>query len=92
MAGADVVVHLAFIIMAGSGESRHINLTGSRNVFEATVAAKAQRLVYTSSVAAYTPAASFRMVKNIPARMSICSTTAAEVTAMKIVSLSSMIA
>jgi nucleoside-diphosphate-sugar epimerase len=53
VAGADVVVHLAFIIMAGSGESRHINLTGSRNVFEATVAAKAERLVYTSSVAAY---------------------------------------
>ena len=53
VAGADVVVHLAFIIMAGRGESRDINLTGSRNVFQATVAAKAKRLVYTSSVAAY---------------------------------------
>jgi UDP-glucose 4-epimerase len=51
--GADVVVHLAFIIVAGSGESEHINLEGSRNVFEAAVAAGAQRLVYASSVAAY---------------------------------------
>src|SRR6476469_4273136 len=52
-AGADVVVHLAFIVVAGSSESEHINLEGSRNVFEAAVAAGAQRLVYASSVAAY---------------------------------------
>ncbi len=51
--GADVVVHLAFIIVAGSKDSERINLQGSRNVFEATVAAKAKRLVYASSVAAY---------------------------------------
>jgi len=51
--GADVVVHLAFIIITGQGESRQINLEGSRNVFEATAAAKVPRLVYTSSVAAY---------------------------------------
>jgi UDP-glucose 4-epimerase len=51
--GADVVVHLAFVIVAGRDESREINLEGSRNVFEATVAAGARRLVYTSSVAAY---------------------------------------
>jgi nucleoside-diphosphate-sugar epimerase len=50
---ADVVVHLAFIIVAGSDESRKINLEGSRNVFEAAVGAKAKRLVYASSVAAY---------------------------------------
>ena len=37
----------------GGGESREINLTGSRNVFEAAAAAGAKRLVYTSSVAAY---------------------------------------
>jgi nucleoside-diphosphate-sugar epimerase len=52
-AGADVVVHLAFVIVAGQGKSREINLAGSRNVFEAAVAAAAKRLVYTSSVAAY---------------------------------------
>ena len=52
--GADVVVHLAFIIMGGQRETREINLKGSRNVFEAAVAArKVKRLVYTSSVAAY---------------------------------------
>ena len=51
--GADVVVHLAFLIMGSTDESRRVNLDGSRNVFEATVAAGAKRLVYTSSVAAY---------------------------------------
>jgi|SRR5215212_842266 len=51
--GADVVVHLAFIIFGGHEETRRINLEGSRNVFEAAVAANAKRLVYTSSVAAY---------------------------------------
>jgi UDP-glucose 4-epimerase len=50
---ADVVVHLAFMIMGGARESREVNLVGSRNVFEATVAAGAKRLVYASSVAAY---------------------------------------
>src|ERR1700678_1121707 len=49
----DVVVHLAFMIMGGAKESREVNLIGSRNVFEATVAAGSQRLVYASSVAAY---------------------------------------
>jgi UDP-glucose 4-epimerase len=53
VAEADVVVHLAFIIMGGLEESRQINLEGSRNVFAAAVAAGTRRLVYTSSVAAY---------------------------------------
>ncbi len=51
--GADVVVHLAFMIMGGANESRAVNLVGSRNVFEAAVSAGAERLVYASSVAAY---------------------------------------
>jgi nucleoside-diphosphate-sugar epimerase len=50
---ADVVVHLAFLILGGLAETERINIEGSRNVFEAAVAAKAQRLVYASSVAAY---------------------------------------
>jgi UDP-glucose 4-epimerase len=50
---ADVVVHLAFIVVKASAETRHVNVEGSRNVFEATVAAGARRLVYASSVAAY---------------------------------------
>lgn len=54
VAQADVVVHLAFIIMGSREESERINLQGTRNVFEATVAARRpRRLVYTSSVAAY---------------------------------------
>ncbi len=51
--GADVVVHLAFLIIGRPEEAHKINLQGSRNVFEAAVAATAVRLVYTSSVAAY---------------------------------------
>jgi UDP-glucose 4-epimerase len=51
--GADVVVHLAFLIFGNPRQSREINLTGSGNVFEATAASGARRLVYTSSVAAY---------------------------------------
>lgn len=51
--GADVVVHLAFIVVKATADSYDINIEGSRNVFEATVAAGADRLVYTSSVAAY---------------------------------------
>src|SRR4051794_11870784 len=53
VAGADVVVPLAFVIFGGHEETRRVNLAGSRNVFEATVAAGARRLVYSSSVAAY---------------------------------------
>ena len=53
VADADVVVHLAFIVMGSRQESARVNLAGTRNVFEATVAAQRPRLVYTSSVAAY---------------------------------------
>ncbi|OBI87306.1 NAD-dependent epimerase/dehydratase family protein [Mycobacterium asiaticum] len=54
VAEADVVIHLAFIIMGSREESERVNLQGTRNVFEATVAAeRPRRLVYTSSVAAY---------------------------------------
>jgi nucleoside-diphosphate-sugar epimerase len=54
VAHADVVIHLAFLIMGSREESAQVNLQGTRNVFEATVAAqRPRRLVYTSSVAAY---------------------------------------
>jgi UDP-glucose 4-epimerase len=54
VADADVVVHLAYVIMGSREESRRVNIAGTRNVFTATVsAARARRLVYTSSVAAY---------------------------------------
>jgi UDP-glucose 4-epimerase len=51
--GADVLVHLAFIILGGHDETRRINLEGTRNVFEAAVSSGVKRFVYTSSVAAY---------------------------------------
>ena len=50
---ADVVVHLAFLIVGGHEETERVNLEGSRTVFEAAAAAGAARLVYASSVAAY---------------------------------------
>jgi UDP-glucose 4-epimerase len=50
---ADVVIHLAFMIMGGARQSRRVNLDGSRNVFEAAAAAGVKRLIYASSVAAY---------------------------------------
>ena len=54
VAEADVVVHLAFVIVGGREETRSVNLEGSRNVFAAAAAAPGvERLVYTSSVAAY---------------------------------------
>ena len=51
--GADVVVHLAFIVVKASAETRHINVEGSRNVFTAAVEAGVERICYASSVAAY---------------------------------------
>lgn len=51
--GADVLVHLAFIILGGREETHRINLEGTRNVFEAAVSGGVKRFVYTSSVAAY---------------------------------------
>ena len=43
-AEADVLVHLAFIIMGGRDETREVNLTGSRNVFAAARRREAARL------------------------------------------------
>jgi nucleoside-diphosphate-sugar epimerase len=52
--GADVVVHLAFLIIGGSRETtRAINVEGTLNAFRAAAAAGAKRFVYASSVAAY---------------------------------------
>jgi UDP-glucose 4-epimerase len=53
VANADVVAHLAFIVVQASARSYEINIEGSRNVFEAVAAAHVPRLVYTSSLAAY---------------------------------------
>jgi nucleoside-diphosphate-sugar epimerase len=51
---ADVVVHLAFMVVGGRPEvTRSINVEGTRNVFRAAAAAGARRFVYASSIAAY---------------------------------------
>jgi nucleoside-diphosphate-sugar epimerase len=54
-AGADVVVHLAFMITgtASRETTRAINVDGTLNAFRAAAAAGARRFVYASSVAAY---------------------------------------
>ncbi|KQS00684.1 epimerase [Williamsia sp. Leaf354] len=54
VADADVVIHLAFIVIGSREEAERINLAGTRTVFSATIDAKRPtRMVYTSSVAAY---------------------------------------
>ena len=53
--GADVVVHLAFLITGNASRetTRAINVDGTLNVFRAAAAAGVKRFVYASSVAAY---------------------------------------
>lgn len=52
--GADVVVHLAFLIVGGSAQvTRAINVEGTLNTFRAAADAGAERFVYASSIAAY---------------------------------------
>ena len=54
-AGADAVVHLAFMITGTASRQtiRAINVEGTLGAFAAAAAARAQRFVYASSVAAY---------------------------------------
>src|ERR671933_950380 len=54
-AGADVVVHLAFMITgtASREDIRAINVEGTLNAFRSAAVAGAGRFVYASSVAAY---------------------------------------
>jgi nucleoside-diphosphate-sugar epimerase len=54
-AGADVVVHLAFMITGNASAEtiREINVEGTLNAYRAARAVKAKRFVYASSVAAY---------------------------------------
>jgi nucleoside-diphosphate-sugar epimerase len=67
--GADVVAHLAFAKFGTAAQTREVNLSGSRNVFAAAVAAGASRIVYTSSVAAYGPdAGAVPLDEQTPAR------------------------
>src|SRR5712672_2894813 len=44
---ADVLVHLAFVIIGSHEETHRVNLEGTRNVFEVAVSGGVKRLVYT---------------------------------------------
>jgi nucleoside-diphosphate-sugar epimerase len=63
-AGADVVVHLAWLIQPGRDESvtSAVNVTGSERVFAAAVQAGVRAIVYASSVGAYSPGPKDRAV------------------------------
>ncbi len=63
-AGADAVIHLAWLIQPGRDESitRAVNVAGSERVFRAVAAAKVPALVYASSVGAYSPGPKDRLV------------------------------
>ena len=54
-AGADVVVHLAFLVTGAASARvlRSVNVEGTLNAFRAAAQAGAHRFVYASSVAAY---------------------------------------
>jgi UDP-glucose 4-epimerase len=62
--GADVVIHLAWLIQPGRDEAtlRATNVDGSARVFEAVAAAGVPVLVYASSVGAYSPGPKDRRV------------------------------
>ncbi len=55
--GADVVVHLAWLIQPGRDKQRlrEVNVDGSARVFRAVAAADVPSLVYASSIGAYAP-------------------------------------
>jgi nucleoside-diphosphate-sugar epimerase len=60
MAGHDVVVHTACVVLWSAkmpvSERDEINLNGVRNVAQAALAHKARRFIHASSMAAYNPA------------------------------------
>jgi nucleoside-diphosphate-sugar epimerase len=56
-AGADAVVHLAWLIQPSRDEAllRRVNVDASERVFESAAEAGVEALVYASSVGAYSP-------------------------------------
>jgi nucleoside-diphosphate-sugar epimerase len=63
-AGADVVVHLAWLIQPSRDAAtlERVNVDGSRRVFEAAAEAGVERLVHASSVGVYSPGPKDRAV------------------------------
>lgn len=64
LAGADAVVHLAWLIQPGRDESLtyRVNVTGSQRVFAAAVEAGVPAILYASSIGAYSPGPKDRLV------------------------------
>src|SRR4051812_19324599 len=64
LAGADAVVHLAWLIQPSRDEriTHAVNVEGSQRVFAAAAAAAVPRIVYASSVGAYSPGPKDRLV------------------------------
>jgi UDP-glucose 4-epimerase len=62
--GADAVIHLAWLIQPSrdEAETESVNVTGSERVFAAVADAGVPRLVYSSSVGAYSPGPKDRLV------------------------------
>ena len=69
VAGADVVVHLAWKIQPSHDEPqmRGTNIVGTRRVIDAVVAHRVPALVYASSVGAYGPGPKERVAESHPA-------------------------
>jgi len=63
-AGADAVVHLAWLIQPSRDEAEleRVNVEGSRRVFEAAARAGAAALIHASSIGAYSPGPKDRRV------------------------------
>jgi UDP-glucose 4-epimerase len=63
-AGADVVIHLAWLIQPSRDGAtlERVNVEGSRRVFEAAAEAGVGRLVHASSIGVYSPGPKDRMV------------------------------
>jgi putative NADH-flavin reductase len=62
--GADAVVHLAWAVQPthDPGKLERLNVGGSRRVFEAVAAADVPKLIYSSSIVAYSPAPRDRLI------------------------------
>ncbi|HEU4737246.1 MAG TPA: DUF892 family protein [Solirubrobacterales bacterium] len=63
-AGADAVIHLAWATQPSHDREQleRINVLGSRRVFDAVAAAEVPKLIYASSVGAYSPAPKDRLI------------------------------
>lgn len=63
-AGADTVIHLAWATQPSHdrGKLEWINVEGSRRVFDAVAATRVPKLIYASTVGAYSPAPKDRLI------------------------------